>query len=128
MTAWAKAVTALAYAELEAGRDVPGKGLDQGLANASYSIPIENVDRRLASYGLDVNERRVVKPITPTQARKKVKAKGDEKKIALLEKIIERKPGTIKMLEVDKIKNPVKTAEARRAELRDKMGLTDEQE
>jgi len=32
------------------------------------------------------------------------------------------------MLDVDKIKNPVKTAEARRAELRDKMGLTDEYE
>lgn len=137
VTAWAKAVTALAYKELEAGRDVPGKGLDQGLANASYSIPLENVDRRLQSYGLDVNERRKVSPITPTQARKltaaKTKAETDPdkkaalaKKQALLEKIIERKPGTIKMVDIEKVKNPVKTSEARRVEIREKMGLADD--
>lgn len=120
---WCKAVTALAYSELEAGRDVPGKGLDQGLANASWTIDDETkLDRRLASYGLDVNERRKVKPITPTQARKLVKAKGDEKKIDLLDKIIERKPGTIKMMDTDKVKNPVKTSAARREELKDKLG------
>ena len=126
---WCKAVTALAYTELEAGRDVPGKGLDQGLANASWTIDDETkLDRRLASYGLDVNERRKFKHITPTQARKLVKAKGDEKKIKLLEKIIERKPGTIKMLDIEKVKNPVKTAEARRTEIQEKLGTLDTKE
>lgn len=136
---WCKAVTALAYAELEAGRDVPGKGLDQGLSNASYSIPLDKVDRRLASYGLSVEERRKISPITPTQARKltktKTKAETDpEKKVALakkqdlLEKIIERKPGKINMLDIDKVKNPVMTSDARRAELREKMGYSDVQE
>lgn len=126
---WCKAITALAYAELEAGRDVPGKALDQGLANASWTIDDETkLDRRLASYGLDVNERRNTKPITPAQARKKVKAKGDEKKMALLEKIIERKPGTIKMVDSDKVKNPVKTAAARREEIREQLGAIADEE
>jgi len=135
---WIKAVRSLARSELDAGRDVPGKGLDQGLANACYNIEESKIDRRLAGYGLDVKERREVTYISATTARKLVKAKlkaaeGEEaiaeaqKNVDNLEKIIHRPPGKISMKDTDKIKNPVVTKAARREELREKLDAVEKE-
>src|SRR5690606_30658038 len=67
---WAKFVKSLVLSELTAGRDVAGKELDQGQGNAAWTEDEKTVDRRLASYGLSVEDRRVSKPISPTVARK----------------------------------------------------------
>ena len=117
---WVKHVRALAYEELTAGREVAGKELDQGLKDSSWVEGVD-VDRRLAEYGLDVHERRAVKPISPTVARKLVKAKGDQKKIKLLETIIERLPGSYKMVPAGTAKNPVKPVAEKVAALHEKL-------
>lgn len=117
---WVKWVRSLAYDELDAGRKVTGKELDQGLSNASWVDDVD-VDRRLAGYGLDVTERRDVKPISPTAARKLVKGKGDKKKIKLLETIIERKLGGVKMVPTGTAKNPVTPMAEKIANLSEKL-------
>ena len=116
---WIKGVKALAYSELDAGRDVPGKGLDQGLTNAQWTEDFATIDRALGRYGLEVKDRRDVSNISPTQARKLLK--GDEKNAKLVEKYIDRRPGKVTMKDIDKVKNPVTPMKDRIAGLADKL-------
>lgn len=101
---WAKGVRSLARSELDAGREVTGKALDQRLGNASWTDDEDKIDARLGRYGLSVSERRVVNTISPTVARKLLK--GDEKHAALLEKVIHRPLGKVVMVDADAVKNP----------------------
>ncbi len=117
--AWIKWVREMAFNELKAGREVTGKELDQGLGNASWTVDEKTVDRRLASYGLSVDDRRVVKPITPTAARKLLKP--DPKASKLVEKIIERPQSGVKMVDAGKAKNPVRPVSEQVASVAEKL-------
>lgn len=117
--AWVKWVRALAFEEMKAGREVTGKELEQGLGNAAWTADFKTVDRRLASYGLSVEDRRVVNAISPTAARKLLK--GDEKNSELLEKIIHRPPSAMRMVAAGTAKNPVKPMSEKMAALGEKL-------
>ena len=120
---WVKHVRALAFAELKAGRSVVGKELDQGLGNAAWLPDLDDktLDHHMESYGLSLEDRRVVKPVSPTVARKAVKATGDKEKMALLETIIHRPVGGIKMVPAGTAKNPVKLVSEQVASIAEKL-------
>lgn len=118
---WCDWVQSLAFEELKAGRGPSNMELEQGLGNAAWTVDEKTVDRRLASYGLSVDDRRNVKPISPTQARKEVKKLGSEKHMKLLEKIIDRPPAAMRMVPKGTAKNPVKPVSEKVAALRDKL-------
>ena len=119
--AWCKWVKALCLEELEAGREVAGFELDQGLGNSAWTVDEKTVDRCLASYGLDVNTRRVTKSISPTQARKQIEKLGNEKHMTLLEKIIERPLGAMRMVPKGTAKNPPTSHSETREAVADKL-------
>ena len=124
--AWVKWVRSLAMEELKAGREVTGFELDQGLGNASWLIDGETpedkvIDRRLASYGLSVDERRVSKPISPAVARKLIKGKGVDKHKVLVEKMIDRPKSGVKMVPAGTAKSPVKPISEKVAALGEKL-------
>ena len=104
---WCSHIKELAHREAREGRPPAGMELDQGYGNTSWAVDEKTVDRRLASYGLTVDQRRSVKAISPTQARKLVKAVGDVKHQQLLEKIIERPKGALKLVPIGSAKEPV---------------------
>lgn len=66
-----------AHVLLEDGIDVPGYGLYEKKAGARSWIDEKKADAWLGRKGLDVNGRRVVKPISPAQAEKILKAAGN---------------------------------------------------
>lgn len=119
MEAWIKWVREVAFKELEAGREVDGYELDQGLGNAAWTEDEKTVDKRLASYGLLADQRRASKPISPTVARKLLK--DDPKKAKLIEKIIHRPPGPLKMVAAGTAKNPVRQVSEKVAALGEKL-------
>jgi hypothetical protein len=126
--AWVKWVRSLAYAELTAGREVAGKELDRGLGNAAWTEDEKTVDRRLASYGLSVEDRRVTSPISPTVARKHAAIKDDPKKAKLLEKMITRPPSAPKIVDKGTAKNPVRPQSEQVASLGKKLAAREGEE
>jgi len=72
---WAKSVRGLAMSEAEAGRPPAGMKLVEKIGHLAYTSP-NTADKLLANKGLTASERRVVKPITPTQANALLKKKG----------------------------------------------------
>ena len=118
---YVKWVRSIALSELAAGREVTGFELDQGLGNSAWTVDEKTVDRRLATYGLSVEERRDTKAISPTQARKLLKKLGDEKNMKLVEKIIDRPKGAMKMVPTGTAKNPVTATPDKIAAVADKL-------
>lgn len=77
--AWAKSMRQLAMDEAEAGRPPKGMKLVPKQGHLAYvnKGDFSKIDKMLANRGLTVKERRKVEPITPTQANKILKAKGE---------------------------------------------------
>jgi hypothetical protein len=75
---------------MEDGGVVPGYKLVPKKAGHDGWLDEDDTDKFLGRRGLDTNERRVTKPITPAVARTKLKAKGDTKGFDLLEKYVKK--------------------------------------
>ncbi len=108
MEGWVKSVRSLGMSELESGRSVPGRELDQGLGNATWVDGV-NVDTLLSQLGLPAKERRVTKPLSPTQARSRLKGDMTDRQKTKLESNIHRPLGALKMVREGTAKNPPKT-------------------
>lgn len=121
---WCKSIQVLARKELDAGRLVSGKKLVKAIGDSAWMIDDKKVDERLGRYKMPLDVRRIFKVISATQARKFFK--DDEKKLAAINKIIERPDRGVKMVDEDAKGEAIVTLSETVKNVAEKLkGLTD---